>query len=123
MNDFFLPYNYKLKERARELRKNMTPAERKLWSEYLRRLTYKFMKQRPIDNFIVDFYCSQKRLVIEVDGDSHFQPEGIERDLTRTAILENYRLRLLRFSNDDVLRNFEGVCGAIGFELDSLDPA
>ncbi|MTF38980.1 DUF559 domain-containing protein [Cyanobacterium aponinum 0216] len=94
----------------------MTPAERKLWSEYLRRLTYKFMKQRPIDNFIVDFYCSQKRLVIEVDGDSHFQPEGIERDLTRTAILENYRLRLLRFSNDDVLRNFEGVCGAIGFE-------
>lgn len=50
------------------------------------------------------------------------QPEGIERDLIRTAILENYGLRVLRFSNDDVLRSFEGVCGAIGFLLDTLDP-
>ncbi|MBD2395347.1 endonuclease domain-containing protein [Cyanobacterium aponinum FACHB-4101] len=117
MSDFFLPYNHKLKERARELRKNMTPAERKLWSEYLRHSPYKFMRQRPIDNFIVDFYCSQKRLVIELDGDSHFQPEGIERDNIRTAILENYALKVIRFNNHDVLTNFEGVCGAIEFEL------
>jgi very-short-patch-repair endonuclease len=65
--DFHLPYNRQLVEKAKELRKNMTPAERKLWSGYLRTFKFRILRQRPINNFIVDFFCAQLRLVIEVD--------------------------------------------------------
>jgi very-short-patch-repair endonuclease len=70
--DFHLPYNRQLVEKAKELRKNMTPAERKLWSGYLRTFKFRILRQRPINNFIVDFFCAQLKLVIEVDGESHF---------------------------------------------------
>ena len=67
---FFLPYNPALKENARALRTNMTPAGKYLWNNFLRGYTPRFLRQRPIDNYIVDFYCPSLKLVIEVDGDT-----------------------------------------------------
>jgi adenine-specific DNA methylase/very-short-patch-repair endonuclease len=109
----FLPYNKKLVDRAKELRKNMTAAEKKLWHEYLKTLDERFWRQRPIDHFIVDFYCPSRYLVIEVDGDTHGTEEAEAYDAERTQILEAYGLKVLRFTNDEVLNNFEGVCAAI----------
>ena len=73
----------------------------------------RFLRQRPIDNYIVDFYCAQLKLVIEIDGDSHFTDEGLEYDQARTRILEGYGLKVMRFTNKEVLENFDGVCAAI----------
>jgi very-short-patch-repair endonuclease len=110
--DYFLPYNPQLVARAKEMRKNPTIAERKLWG-YLRNFPVKFWRQRPIDNFIVDFYCPKLKLVIEVDGDSHFTESDLVYDEERTRVLEGYGLRVIRFNNDEVLQNFEGVCEQI----------
>jgi very-short-patch-repair endonuclease len=71
------------------------------------------LRQRPIDNFIVDFFCAQLRLVIEVDGESHFTDKGKDYDWERTQILEGYGLKVLQFSNDEVLQDWEGVCWRI----------
>lgn len=109
---YFLPYNPQLIERAKEMRKNPTLAERKLW-EYLRNFPVKMWRQKPINNFIVDFYCPKLKLVIEVDGDSHFTDSAIIYDQERTHILENYGLKIIRFTNEEVLNNFEGVCERI----------
>jgi len=108
-----LPYNPKLKDRARELRKNMTKAEKKLWFDFLQNCEYKFLRQRPIDNFIVDFYCQELSLVIELDGDSHYQEWAQEYDTERTDFLEWYELKVIRFTNDEIYKNFESVCDEI----------
>ena len=113
MEKFYLPYNPKLIERARELRKNLTPAEKKLWCGYLREFKYRVLRQRPIDQYIVDFYCAKLRLVIEVDGGDHFSEEGKAYDQQRTELLYGYGLKVVRFSNRDVLEDFEGVCRVI----------
>jgi very-short-patch-repair endonuclease len=68
------------------------------------------LRQRPIDNFIVDFYCASLKLVIEIDGESHFTQQGKDYDEERTRILEGYGITVVRFTNVDVLQNFEGVC-------------
>lgn len=91
----------------------MTPAERKLWYGYLRTLTFRVLRQRPTDNFIVDFFCAQLKLVIEVDGENHFTNESRDYDWERTQILEGYGLTVLRFTNDEVLQDWEGVCRQI----------
>ena len=108
-----LPCDPRLVERARELRRNLTPAERRLWYGFLCRFRHRVLRQRPIDHYIVDFYCPQLRLVIEVDGESHFSEDGRVCDGERTAVLEGYGLTVLRFNNQEVLRNLEGVCQAI----------
>ena len=95
---YFLPYNPQLVVRAREMRKNPTLAERKLWG-YLRNFPVKMWRQKPINHFIVDFYCPKLKLVIEVDGDNHFSQEGLVYDQERTRILENYGLKVVRFTN------------------------
>ena len=110
---FHLPYNPKLVARAREMRKNPTPVEKKLWYGFLRTFKYRVIRQRPIDNFIVDFYCAHLKLVIEVDGDSHYSEDGIQNDQLRTSRLEGYGLRVIRFTNIEVLDNFEEVCATI----------
>ena len=117
-NDFHLPYNRNLVPKAKELRKNMTAAERKLWYECLRGFPFRVLRQRPINNFIVDFYCAKLKLVIEVDGDSHFTVEAQAKDKERTDILQGYGLTVIRFTNDDVLNNLEGVCETIYGWLD-----
>ena len=108
-----LPYNPKLIEKAKELRKNMTPAEKKLWNNYLKTLKTRFLRQRPIDNFIVDFYCAKLRLVIEIDGETHFTDEAKTYDAQRTLILQGYGLQVIRFINNDVYHKIEGVCECI----------
>ena len=107
-NGYHLPYNPDLVERARELRRHMTPAEEKLW-EYLKHAPYRFLRQRPIDHFIVDFYCPALRLVIEVDGEQHYTEEGKAYDAERDAILQGYGLRVVRFRNEEVLHHFKSV--------------
>jgi very-short-patch-repair endonuclease len=81
---------------------------------YLRNFKYKVHRQRPIDQFIVDFYCPELKLVIEIDGDSHNSENAQVYDLERTQILEGYGLTVIRFTNEEVLGDFAGVCGVIG---------
>lgn len=106
--DYFLPYNPELLEKAKEMRRNPTPAEFKMWY-FLRFLYPRFLRQRPIDSFIVDFYCPELKLVIEIDGEPHFTEEGRVHDAERTKILNSYRLEVLRFTNSEVLNNFENI--------------
>ena len=116
---YFLPYNPKLIEKAREMRKNPTFAEKKLWQYFRSNPPFnrggemKVWRQKPIDNFIVDFYCPKLKLVIEVNGDSHFTEDGTLYDAQRTLILEGYGLSVIRFTNDEVINCFEGVCAKI----------
>ena len=109
----FLPRNT---ERARELRRDATPAERLLW-QYLCRsqLGAKFSRQMPVGPWFADFLCREKRLIVELDGFSHdVQPE---RDARRDGWLREAGYRVLHFTNGDVLRNVEGVVVAIREEL------
>jgi very-short-patch-repair endonuclease len=106
----FIPYNKNLTTLARENRRNPTKAENKIWHEILRKrqfANYKFLRQKPIGSYIVDFYCSELRLAIEIDGDSHV--ETIEYDAERTKLLNSLGLQVVRYTNDDVIRNIEGV--------------
>jgi len=113
-------YNNKLKERARELRKNMTPAEKKLWFGYLKHSEYRFLRQKPIGNYIADFYCASKKLIIEVDGDTHFTDEAIEYDHIRTAYLNSLGIIVIRVNNNDVYNNFSGVCRELNEKITSI---
>lgn len=110
---YHLPYNSRLKESARELRRNMTDGEKKMWYSFLRNFRYRVLRQKPIDNYIVDFHCPKLRLVIEIDGETHFTEEGKVFDEKRTNILKSYGIKIIRFTNPDVLSNFEGVCQKI----------
>ena len=110
---FHLPYNRDLVERARQLRKNPTQAEKKLWYGFLRSFPHRVHRQRPIDNYIVDFYCPALKLVIEIDGGSHNTDDARAYDLHRTTVLEGYGLRVVRFTNEDVIRDFGEVCEVI----------
>ena len=110
---FHLPYNPDLVERARIMRKGMTVSEQKLWSGLLRHFKYRVLRQRPIDNFIVDFYCPKLKLVIEIDGGFHFDLTGKLYDADRTRILNGYGLRVLRIANNDVKNHFPEVCKKI----------
>ena len=105
-----LPYNPDLKERAKELRKNITKAEKKIWFDFLKKSDFRFLKQRPIDNFIVDFYCRELNLIIEIDWDSHYENWALEYDSERTNFLEWYGLKVVRFTNLEIYNNFESVC-------------
>lgn len=103
-------YNLRLRAAARALRRDSTPAERKLWYEFLRDLPEKFTRQKPLCGYVVDFYCSRLRLIIEIDGESHFTEAGQAHDVTRTTILDRLHLEVMRFTNAEVMGDFEGVC-------------
>ena len=100
-------------ENARRLRREMTPHERKLWYLFLRKYPVKIYKQRIIGRFIVDFYCASASLVIEVDGSQHYEPQAMAYDSERSAFLKALGLKILRFSNRDIDRDFRGVCEQI----------
>ena len=95
---------------ARTMRKNATPQENRLWYEFLRNYKIRFQRQKCIDHFIADFYCHQARLIIEIDGSQHATKEGREKDAFRTEILEEYGLKVIRFTNKQINTNFYGVC-------------
>jgi len=106
-----IPYNKQLKKRSRELRSRMTDAELALWAKLRRKQLcgLQFYRQRPISNYIVDFFCPAAKLVIEIDGGQHYKEEGGASDAERDLCLQNLGLCVLRFSNLDVLGNLEGV--------------
>ena len=104
-------------ENARRLRREMTPHERKLWYLFLRKYPVKIYKQRIIGKFIVDFYCASAKLVIEVDGSQHYEPQGMAYDVERSAFLSALGLDVLRFSNRDIDRDFRGVCEQIDLTI------
>ena len=99
-----------LLENAKSLRRNMTPEEKHLWYDFLRHHSIKIYRQRIIDGFIVDFCCHSAKLVIEIDGSQHYTPEGKSYDNSRSGVLRERGLHILRFTNGDVNNNFDGVC-------------
>ncbi len=105
------PYNKNLKQLSRDLRNNMTDAEKRLWSKLRAKqiLGLQFYLQKPLLNFIVDFYCPAANLVIECDGGQHFTEEGLEAERIRDEVLVELGLVVLRFSNRQVLTEIDDV--------------
>lgn len=104
----YLPYNKNLFQKARKLRKYATIEENKLWYQYLAKSPIRFVRQKPIDNYILDFYCPEKK--IEIDGSQHYTKNGIEYDEKRTAILNSYGIKIIRFTNEEITIRFIDVC-------------
>lgn len=112
-----MPKNYEsnpdLRTRSQELRKNMTPEEKHLWYDFLNSYDVSFRRQVVIGNYIVDFYFRKAKLAIEIDGAQHYTSDSIEYDRKRTEYLENCGIKVLRFLNKDINRNFENSCANI----------
>lgn len=106
-------HNPNLTQNAKNLRKSMTKEERHLWYDFLQKYPVRFLRQKVIDNYIVDFYCRQAGLVIELDGSQHYKKEAILRDQIRTEQIEKYGLTVIRIPNNAVMSNFSGVCDLI----------
>jgi len=108
-------YDPRLKGIARRLRNEAPLAEKLLWQHLKGKqmLDYDFHRQKPLDQYVVDFFCNELMLAIEVDGEQHFSDEQIRRDKARQATLERIGIRFLRFTNEDVKRNIQGVLAKI----------
>ena len=106
-------HNPLLTSSARELRKNMTREEKHLWYDFLRDYPVRFYRQKVLGWYIADFYCAEAKLIVELDGSQHCEESGKEYDARRTALLEEYGLRVIRIQNPEINRNFEGVCAYI----------
>ncbi len=119
-----LPYNANLKQYSRQLRENMTDAERRLWARIrMKQLKgYQFYRQKPIGDYIVDFFCPRAKLVIEVDGSQHSADEIVEDDRIRDEYMMSLGLRVLRFTNTEVLAHIEGVVESIEQEIPLSPP-
>ena len=102
--------NKALVPNAKNLRKNLTKEERRLWYDYLRTYPVKFLRQKIIGKYIVDFYCAEAKLIVELDGSQHYEEKGMEYDAERTAFLQQYGIRALRIPNNEVNKNLSGVC-------------
>lgn len=106
---------------ARELRKNMTKEERRLWYEYLRDSNCRWRRQHPVGNYILDFYCPRLKLAIELDGSEHYSDDKIfTNDSMRSGYLRDLGIYVIRFSNLDIRRNLSGVCDYIDRVTDKL---
>ena len=95
----------------------MTKEENHLWYDFLRTYPVRFSRQKVLGKYIVDFYCAKAKLVIELDGSQHYDDKGIEKDALRTEFLEQYGLKVIRISNLDIKKNFDGVCLFIDSEV------
>ena len=103
-------HNKALVPNAKNLRKILTKEERHLWYDFLRSYPVKFLRQKILGKYIVDFYCAEAKLIVELDGSQHYEDKGMEYDAERTAYLEQYGVRILRIPNNEVIQNFRGVC-------------
>lgn len=113
-----LKYTKKLMPAARTLRCNMTSEERHLWYDFLKVYPIPFARQKVLGQYVVDFYCAQAKLVVEVDEAQHYEPKGMEEDACRTSYLkDNFGLDVIRIPNNQVNRNFLGVCEYIDVEV------
>ncbi|MEW6716437.1 MAG: endonuclease domain-containing protein [Chloroflexota bacterium] len=110
-------------QRAKELRRDMTLAEKRLWTALRRNQLdgFRFRRQQIIGRYIVDFYCDAARLIVEVDGSVHNQQ--IEYDQAREHVLRDYELRILRFSNEEIMKNLENVLSEIRTALQPTPPS
>lgn len=99
-------HNRELTAVARELRKNMTKEERRLWYDFLRQYPVRFTRQKVLGKYVADFYCAEAKLVIELDGSQHYEPSSQAKDAERTAFLAGYDLTVIRIPNNEVLDNF-----------------
>jgi very-short-patch-repair endonuclease len=107
---------------ARNLRKSQTEAEQILWSKLRSRqlLGFKFRRQHPIENYILDFYCIEAQLAIEIDGGQHAEKENIKRDDQRTALLNQKGIRVIRYWNNDVLEHIDEIYEDIYINLKDM---
>ncbi len=113
MHERMKMHNKNLVPLARTLRKNMTAQERKLWYEFLRDYPIKFLRQKSVGNYILDFYCAKAKLAIELDGSQHYEDKGVEYDNERTANLNLFGIDVVRIPNNEITENFAGVCDYI----------
>ena len=118
-----IPYNPKLKELSRQLRNNSTLAEVLLWNQIKKKQIreYQFLRQKPIDNYIVDFFCYELMLAIEIDGETHNYK--VKKDQTRQNRLESLGINLLRFLDIDVKRNMNGVLLTLNIWINNFESA
>ena len=103
-------HNKNLTPYARQLRKNMTKEEKHLWYDFFSNYPVRFLKQKVIDNYIADFYCNKAKLIVELDGSQHYNPEGLLKDKIRTSKLNGRDLTVIRIPNCEINRNFKEVC-------------
>ena len=99
------------------MRKKMTPQEGILWHNYLKRYPVNIFRQRVIGNYIADFYCSSAKLIIELDGSQHFEEKNAEYDRIRADYFKSLGIKVIRFTNDEIKRNFDSVCILIDSEI------
>ena len=103
-------HNTELTNNARVLRKNMTKEEKHLWYDFLKSYPVRFLRQKVIDNYIVNFYCHSARLIVELDGAQHYEEKGLLKDKIRTERIEQRNLKVIRIPNNELNRNFGVVC-------------
>ncbi len=111
------PSNPNLKGNAQKLRREMTKQESHLWYDFLRHLSLNVKRQKVYGNYIVDFYCSKAKTIIELDGSQHYEDTAQAYDQKRDAYLSSLGLHILRYTNLDINHNFQGVCNHILTEL------
>ena len=110
-------HNKTLVPLAKQLRKEMTREERHLWYDFLRAYPARFLRQKVLGKYIVDFYCAAAGIIVELDGSQHYEEDNVRKDAERTAYLEGYGLKIIRIPNIEVSRNFRGVCEYIDHEV------
>lgn len=113
-------HNKQLVPLAKKLRKDMTKEEKSLWYKFLRTYPIRFLRQKVLGNYIVDFYCPKAKLVIELDGSGHYENYTAIYDICRTEFLEQYGLTVIRFPNIEINKNFQGVCEYIDLTIKQL---
>ena len=102
--------NPKLTKRSQQLRKEMTPEEKKLWYQFLKTLPYTIRRQKVIGRYIADFFCARTMLVIEIDGTQHYEEVGKQADQERDAYFHSLGIAVLRYSNREINQEFQRVC-------------
>ena len=110
-------HNKQLVPLAKQLRKEMTKEERHLWYDFLRAYPVRFSRQKVLGRYIADFYSAEAKIVIELDGSQHYEDVNAEKDAERTAFMKGYGLTVIRIPNNDISRNFRGVCEYIDFAV------
>ena len=103
-------HNRQLVPLAKQLRREMTKEERHLWYDFLRSYPVRFSRQKVLGKYIADFYSAEAKLVIELDGSQHYEPVNTQNDEERTEFLKGYGLTIIRIPNNEINRNFRGVC-------------
>ena len=110
-------HNKDLVPNAKILRKNMTKEERHLWYDFLRKYEIRFVRQKITGRFILDFYCAQAKLAIELDGSQHYDPQEMTKDVERSEHLKQFGISVIRIPNNEVMYNFRGVCEYIDLQV------